>query len=54
MAQKTIKVKALENGVGGEEVRKGDTIEIPETSLEGLKEIGSVEEIKEEAPKKKK
>lgn len=53
MAEKLIKVIANENGVGGYEVRKGDVIEIPESSLEPLKNSGEIVEVpkEKEAPK---
>lgn len=50
MAEKLVKVKALQNAVGSPDVKKGDTIEVQAGNLKHLVKIGFVEELK--APSK--
>lgn len=54
MAEKLVKVKALQNAVGSPDVKQGDTIEVKAENLEQLVELGFVEELKtqKQAPKK--
>jgi hypothetical protein len=54
MAEKMVKVKALQNAVGSPDVKQGDTIEVNAENLKHLIEIGFVEELKapKQAPKK--
>lgn len=54
MAEKLVKVKALQNAVGSPDTKQGDTIEVNAENLKHLVEIGFVEELKtqKQAPKK--